>query len=147
MVLLTTEPLNPDDAVRSVMTDRDGAYVLFVGVVRNHARGKNVTGLEYQAYAPLAQAQLAKIANDVQVKWGLNCSILHRTGYLAVGESAVVVCVAASHRGDAFEACKWAIDTVKADVPIWKKEFAHDGTYWIEGTDALPADSEKEHAA
>ena len=139
MVLLTSEPLNPDDAVQSVMTESDGAYVLFVGVVRNHAKGKNVTGLEYHAYAPLAQAQMEKIAREVWEKWGLQCAILHRTGYLAVGEAAVVVCVAASHRGDAFEACRWAIDTVKADVPIWKKEFAHDGTYWIEGDAALPA--------
>lgn len=139
MVLLTTDPLHPDDAVRAVMTNSDGAYVLFVGVVRDHARNRKVTGLEYQAYAPLAQAQMEKIAGEVQANYGLRCAILHRTGYLAVGEAAVVVCVASSHRGDAFEACRWVIDTIKADVPIWKKEFAHDGTYWIEGENALPA--------
>ncbi len=147
MILLTESPLNPDEAVQSVLTDKDGAYVLFVGVVRDHARGKSVTGLEYQAYAPLAHAQLAKVAQDVETTWGLKCSILHRVGYLAVGEAAVVVCVAASHRGDAFAACKWAIDTIKADVPIWKKEFAHDGTYWIEGDDALPTLDETKETA
>ena len=73
MVLLTSEPLTPADAVSSVMTDSDGAYVLFVGVVRNHAKGKQVTGLEYHAYAPLAQAQMEKIAGDVHEKWGLKC--------------------------------------------------------------------------
>ena len=139
MIRLTSTPLDPDEAVRAVLTDTDGAYVLFVGVVRNHSRGKTVTGLEYQAYAPLAVSQMEKIADEVREKWGLACAILHRTGYVAIGEAAVVVCVAASHRGDAFEACKWAIDTIKTDVPIWKREFADDGTYWIEGSDALPA--------
>ena len=140
MIRLTEDPLNPDEAVSAVLTDTDGAYVLFVGVVRNHSRGKSVTGLEYQAYPPLAVAQMEKIKGGVYEQWGLDCAILHRTGRVAVGEAAVVVCVAASHRGDAFAACKWAIDTIKADVPIWKREFATDGTYWIEGDDALPAE-------
>jgi len=139
MILLTEEPLNPDDAVRAVMTHTDGAYVQFVGVVRSHARGRTVTGLEYQAYVPMAEAQMRRIAEQARERWGLACSILHRFGYIPVGEAAVVVCVASAHRAEAFDACRWVIDTVKAEVPIWKKEFANDGTYWIEGEEALPA--------
>jgi len=140
MIQLTDKPLHPQDAVDAVMTDSDGAYVLFMGVVRDHARGRAVTGLEYQAYAPLAEREMGRIVDAVRDRWGLSCALLHRFGYLAVGEASVVVCVAGAHRGDAFEACRWAIDTLKSDVPIWKKEFARDGTFWIEGDDAIKAE-------
>ena len=139
MVLLTTEPLEPQQAVAAVMTDSDGAYVQFVGVVRDHARGRCVMGLEYQVYAPMATAQMAKLVAEVKIRWGLACAILHRHGFIPVGEVAVVVCVASSHRAEAFEACRWAIDTLKHDVPIWKKEFCADGTFWIEGDEAVAA--------
>lgn len=139
MVLLTTEPLQPQQAVDAVMTDSDGAYVQFVGVVRDHSKGRSVTGLEYQVYAPMAVAQLEKLVAEVKARWGLACAILHRYGFIPVGETAVVVCVASSHRAEAFDACRWAIDTLKADVPIWKKEFCPDGTFWIEGDEAITA--------
>ena len=139
MVVLTTEPLEPQQAVAAVMTDSDGAYVQFVGVVRDHSKGRSVTGLEYQVYSPMAIAQLEKLVTEVKTRWGLACAILHRYGFIPVGETAVVVCVASSHRAEAFEACRWAIDTLKADVPIWKKEFCPDGTFWIEGDEAISA--------
>lgn len=139
MVLLTTESLQPQQAVEAVMTDSDGAYVQFVGVVRDHSKGRSVTGLEYQVYAPMAVAQLEKLVAEVKARWGLACAILHRYGFIPVGETAVVVCVASSHRAEAFDACRWAIDTLKADVPIWKKEFCPDGTFWIEGDEAITA--------
>jgi molybdopterin synthase catalytic subunit len=139
MVLLTTEPLQPQQAVEAVMTDSDGAYVQFVGVVRDHSKGRSVTGLEYQVYAPMATAQMEKLVAEVKVRWGLACAILHRYGFIPVGEIAVVVCVASSHRAEAFDACRWAIDTLKADVPIWKKEFCPNGTFWIEGDEAITA--------
>ena len=139
MIRLTTQRLDPQAAIDAVLTDADGAYVLFVGVVRDHSRGRAVTGLEYQVYAPLAEKQLARIAATVTERWGLACSVLHRHGPIPIGEAAVVVCVASPHRGEAFDACRWAIDTIKHDVPIWKKEFAADGTFWIEGDDAVPA--------
>jgi len=137
VILLTEELLDPQQAVAAVMTEADGAYVLFVGVVRNHSRGRSVTGLEYQAYRPLAEKQMRRLVDAVQERWGLRCAILHRFGYLAVGEASVVICVAGAHRAEAFEACRWAIDTLKAEVPLWKKEFATDGTYWIEGEEAI----------
>lgn len=139
MVVLTTEPLLPELAVKAVMTETDGAYVQFVGVVRDHARGRRVTGLEYQVYEPMAQAQLEKLAAQVKSRWGLACAILHRHGYIPVGETAVVVCVASSHRAEAFDACRWVIDTLKKEVPIWKKEFCPEGTFWIEGEEAVSA--------
>ena len=137
MVRLTDEILETKEAVEAVITEADGAYVLFVGIVRDHARGRKVTGLDYQAYLPMAERQMARIVAQVRERWGLACAILHRFGYLAVGEASVVICVASPHRAPAFEACQWVIDTLKADVPIWKKEFASDGTYWIEGDEAI----------
>ena len=145
MVMLLTEAvLDPQQAVKAVMTDADGAYVLFVGVVRNHSRGRSVTGLEYQAYRPMATAQLQRLVDAVKERWGLRCSILHRIGYIAVGEASVVICVAGAHRAECFDACEWTIDTLKADVPIWKKEFAADGTYWIEGEESIAAEQQRQ---
>lgn len=137
MVLLTDEPLNPEQAANAVITESDGAYVLFVGVVRDHARGRAVTGLEYQAYRPMAERQMRRVVDQVRERWGLACAILHRFGFLQVGEASVVICVASAHRAEAFDACRWAIDTLKRDVPIWKKEHARDGTFWIEGDAAI----------
>ena len=122
-VLLTEDVLEPMDAVNAVITDRDGAYVLFTGVVRNHSRGRDVSGIEYQAYIPMATSQMRRITEQVEQKWNLRCAILHRFGLVIVGEVSVVVVVASSHRAEAFDACRWAIDTLKNDVPIWKKEF------------------------
>ncbi|MBC8135915.1 MAG: molybdenum cofactor biosynthesis protein MoaE [Fibrella sp.] len=139
MVSLSPQPLDAQVAIDAVLTDSDGAYVLFVGVTRNHARGRSVTGLEYDAYKPLAENQMARIVATVRERWGLAAAILHRTGYVAVGEPSVVICVASAHRGEAFDACRWAIDTLKTDVPIWKKEHATDGTFWIEGDASIPA--------
>jgi len=139
VVLLTEEPLLIQTAIEAVLTDADGAYVLFVGVVRENARGRAVVGLEYQAYRPLAEKQMASIVAQVRERWGLSCAILHRIGYLSVGEPSVVICVASPHRAEAFDACRFAIDTLKQEVPIWKKEFATDGSFWIEGEESIPA--------
>src|SRR4051812_14556455 len=106
MILLTEALLEPQQAIDSVLTHSDGAYVLFVGVVRSHARGRAVTGLEYQAYVPMAEQQMHRLTDAVRDRWGLACSILHRFGYIPVGEAAVVVCVASSHRAEAFDACR-----------------------------------------
>ncbi len=143
MVLLSSEPLNPQTAVDAVLTGSDGAYVLFVGVTRDNARGRAVTGLEYDAYKPLAESQMKSIVDGVRERWSLSCAILHRTGYVAVGEPSVVICIASPHRAEAFTACEWAIDTLKANVPIWKKEHAADGTYWIEGENSIAAEAQR----
>lgn len=140
MVLLSPDPLDAQVAIDAVLTDSDGAYVLFVGVTRDNARGRDVTGLEYDAYKPLAETQMAKIVVAVRDRWGLASAILHRTGYVGIGEPSVVICVASAHRAEAFDACRWAIDTLKTDVPIWKKEYAKDGTFWIEGDASIASE-------
>ena len=139
MVRLALDPIDPRMAEDAVGGPENGAVVTFAGVVRNHSKGRAVVGLEYQAYEPMARAGMQAIVDQVRLRWGLACAILHRVGPVPVGEMAVVVAVSSAHRAEAFEACRWAIDTLKHDVPIWKKEHAVDGTWWIEGEDALPA--------
>ena len=110
-----------------------GGVVTFVGRVRDHARGRAIERLEYEAYPGMAERELEKIAAEAGVRWpGVRVAVAHRTGALAVGEIAVVVAAAAAHRAEAFEACRFAIDTLKERVPIWKKEVATDGAYWVE---------------
>jgi molybdopterin synthase catalytic subunit len=112
----------------------DGALCLFVGVVRDHHDGRSVSRLEYEAYEEMALAELQKLEQEVRRRWRLgDVRIVHRLGPLAIGEASVAVAVASAHRAEAFEACRYAIDTLKRTVPIWKKEFYADGSAWIEG--------------
>ena len=115
----------------------NGAVVTFIGQARNRSRGREVAYLEYDAYAPMAEKLLRKIAADAQAQWGVEAAIEHRTGRLELGEPSVVVCVGSPHRAAAFEACRYCIDTLKETVPIWKKEICPDGEFWIEGEDAV----------
>jgi molybdopterin synthase catalytic subunit len=111
--------------------------VLFVGTVRDNSRGPDgarhqIRYLEYSAYAPMALREMEKVAEEVRRRWDLPCAIGHRLGRLEVGEASVVIAVASPHRAVAFEACHWAIDEVKARVPVWKKEVACDGVWWVD---------------
>lgn len=109
-----------------------GAVDVFVGNVRNTTNGKPVERLEYEAYEPMALKEMRRIADDVQARWeGALVAIHHRMGILRVGEAAVVIAVATPHRAASFEACKYAIDTLKQTVPIWKKEVFADGEVWV----------------
>jgi MoaE-MoaD fusion protein len=117
-----------------------GAICTFTGVVRDSSRGRDVTHLEYEAYAGMAIAQMRKIGDEVAARWPeARIAIAHRTGRLEIGEPSVVVSVSCPHRAEAIAACKWGIDRLKESVPIWKKEHATDGTFWIEGAEAKPA--------
>jgi molybdopterin synthase catalytic subunit len=119
---------------RAVEHPSIGGIVTFEGVVRDSNKGKRVSYLEYEAYPEMAEAEMAKIAAEVARRWGADrVALVHRVGRLEIGECSVVVMVACPHRGEAFEACRYAIDTLKATVPIWKKEVAEDGEEWIEG--------------
>jgi molybdopterin synthase catalytic subunit len=137
IVKITRDPL--DEAavttlVRSLADPADGGIVIFQGVVRDNARGKRVRYLEYDAYPEMAEQQMASIAAEVERRWHTgNVALVHRIGRLEIGECSVVVVVACPHRGEAFEACRYAIDTLKTTVPIWKKEVAEDGEEWVEG--------------
>ena len=137
IVKITRDPLDEvavTTLVRSLADPADGGVVIFQGVVRDNARGKRVRYLEYDAYPEMAEQQMATIAAEVERRWHTgNVALVHRIGQLEIGECSVVVVVACPHRGEAFEACRYAIDTLKTTVPIWKKEVAEDGEEWVEG--------------
>lgn len=134
---LTREPIDEDSVRQMVSAPECGAVVVFAGVVRNHSRGREVRYLEYEAYEPMALKQMQEIAGEAAQRWGARVAVVHRLGGMDVGETSVVIAVATPHREQAFEACRWCIDTLKEQVPIWKKEVCPDGTYWIEGDEAV----------
>jgi molybdopterin synthase catalytic subunit len=130
---ITTEPIDVEALYRAVLRDRDGAVVTFCGVVREYSdSGRAVRYLEYEAYPEMAEAQMRAIGAEIKRRWDIDdVAMVHRTGRLEIGEASVVIAVAAPHRGEAFDACEYAIDTLKATVPIWKKEVFADGEVWV----------------
>ena len=137
VIKITRDPLD-DAAVRELVSAAthasDGGVVTFEGVVRDHARGKRIRYLEYDAYPEMAEEKMTAIATEVASRWQTDhVAIVHRIGRLESGECSVVVVVACPHRAEAFDACRYAIDTLKTTVPIWKKEVAEDGEEWVEG--------------
>ncbi len=130
---ISDRPLVESEVVARVAGDDIGGVVSFVGTVRDHARGHRIQYLEYEAYPEMAEREMQKIADEAARRWsGTRVAIAHRTGHLEIGEAAVVVAAVAPHRGEAFEACRFAIDTLKTTVPIWKKEVAESGEYWVD---------------
>ena len=126
-------PLSPDDIAARVDDPAAGGVVIFSGVVRNETGGRPVKFLEYEAHAAMAEAKLREIGAAIRGRWpGVKrVAMLHRIGRLEIGESSVLIAVSAAHRGDAFEACRYAIDTLKRIVPVWKKEHFEDGEVWV----------------
>lgn len=130
---ISDAPLDEAEVVRRVAGDDTGGVVSFVGTVRDHSRGHSIKYLEYEAYPEMAEREMQKICDEAAQRWpGTRVAIAHRIGHLDIGAAAVVVVAAAPHRGEAFEACRYAIDTLKITVPIWKKEMATDGEYWVD---------------
>lgn len=130
---LSDRPLDEAEVVARVTGDDAGGIVTFVGQVRDRARGREIEHLEYEAYPEMAEREMEKIAAAAAERWpGARVAIAHRTGHLEIGDLAVVIVAAAPHRAEAFEACRFAIDTLKETVPIWKKEVATDGQYWVD---------------
>ncbi len=130
---VVTEPLSPDAIAAEVDDPGAGGIVIFSGVVRNETGGRPVKFLEYEAHAPMAEVKMREIGEAVRVRWpGVRrVAMLHRIGRLEIGEASVLIAVAAAHRADAFEACRYAIDTLKRIVPVWKKEHFEDGEVWV----------------
>jgi molybdopterin synthase catalytic subunit len=127
-------PLDAAEAVGAVAGPDRGAIATFHGVARDHHRGRRVVALEYHAYAAMAEETLKRIGREVEERFGTpHVAILHRVGRLAIGETSVIVAVAAAHRREALAACAYAIERLKEVVPIWKKEHGEDGARWIEG--------------
>ena len=130
---LSDAPLDVGAVVARVMGPDAGGLVTFVGAVRDASRGHDIRHLEYEAYAGMAEREMEKIADEASAQWpGTRVAVAHRTGHLEIGDLAVVIAAAAPHRGEAFAACRYTIDTLKERVPIWKKEVATDGEYWVE---------------
>ena len=129
---VTAEPLSLDAAVAEVADEQAGAIATFTGTVRRQSRGREVTHLEYEAYAEMAEDVMAKLAADLEARHELcRVAIHHRVGRLEIGEASVVIAVSAPHRQDALAACREAIDTLKETVPLWKKELYEGGGEWI----------------
>ena len=134
IIQLTRAPLDRNALVAAVSDPAVGGIVVFEGVVRNSARGKQVRYLEYDVYEEMAEQQIRTIIEEVQQRWGVErVAVAHRFGRLEIGEASVIIVVATPHRAEAFEACRYIIDTLKSTVPIWKKEVATDGEEWVEG--------------
>ena len=133
MFRVTTEPLSVQQVNDLVKRPTDGAVVTFDGIVRNNFDGRSVRYLEYEAYAAMAEKKLAEIGAEVQQKFAVGeIAMMHRIGRLEIGESSIVIAIAAPHRHAAFEACAYAMDRVKAEVPVWKKEsFADGDDHWV----------------
>lgn len=121
----------------------DGAVVTFLGLVRNHNLGRSVRYLEYEAYEPLALKAFERIASEIGERWpSARLALHHRVGKLLVGEASVAIATRSPHRGDAYAACRYAIERVKQIAPIWKHEFFDGGEVWIEGATANPDDQQ-----
>lgn len=133
--LLTRNPIDIQTLAGRLRRPEDGAVVVFEGVVRDNANGKDVRFLEYEAYESMALGKIEEIGARAKEKFDIReIAIVHRLGHMEIGECSIAIVVASAHRGPAFDACRYAIDTVKQIVPIWKKEFYTDGEVWIEGT-------------
>jgi molybdopterin synthase catalytic subunit len=134
LAALTRDPIDAAKLIAAAQRGEDGAVVVFDGIVRNHSRGRQTLHLDYEAYEEMALRQMREIGSQAREKFAVRqVTIVHRLGRLEVGESSVVIVVASEHRAQAFEACRWLIDTLKQTVPIWKKETFADGAVWAPG--------------
>jgi molybdopterin synthase catalytic subunit len=132
---LCDRPLDLAALIRQVESAERGGITSFVGTVRDHHEGREVRRLEYQAYAPMAEAECGRIVAETERRWPVRVALRHRVGRLEIGEAAVVIAVAGAHRDEAFAACRHVIEEVKRRVPIWKRELYADGTeQWVDPT-------------
>lgn len=133
-VRIVREPIVPHDIIPLLERPQDGAIVIFDGMVRNHSRNRTTLYLEYDAYESMALTKLQELVAEAKQRFTIrNVALVHRLGHLEVGESSVLIAVFSAHRADAFDACRWIIDTLKRTVPIWKKEYFEDGAVWADG--------------
>ena len=131
MVLILSTPIDVSRIISEITTPESGGIDVFIGTVRNHSDGRKVRQLEYSAYTRMAESLMGEIEQEMRQRWPVHgVALVHRVGMLAVGDVAVVTGVSATHRVQAFEACRYAIDRIKAVVPIWKKEYYDDGPAW-----------------
>lgn len=131
---LVLEPIDSQRLIASVKAGEDGAVAIFDGIVRNNTKGRKTLYLDYSAYEEMALDQMRKLAEEAVIRFNVrDVTMVHRLGRLEVGETSILIAVASAHRGAAFDACRWLIDTLKQQVPIWKKEVFVDGAVWAPG--------------
>ena len=143
LIDLTPEPLRAERAIAFVSHADAGGIATFVGTTRAETSpaGMPLLALDYEAYAEMALAAMRSLAARARERWPVRrLALLHRVGRVAVGEPSVIVAVSCGHRAEAFEACRWLIDSLKAEVPVWKKEVWADGSAtWVEGSEVHSA--------
>jgi MoaE-MoaD fusion protein len=133
-IRLQREAIDAGLLLAAVKEGEAGAVVVFDGIVRNNTRGRRTLYLDYESYEAMALSQMQGLARDAQQRFGVRrVALVHRLGRLQVGETSVLIVVASAHRAQAFDACRWIIDTLKKTVPIWKKEWFEDGAVWADG--------------
>ena len=131
-VRIIEKPLDTIECLKSIEDDSVGGHSLFIGTTRNHSKGEKVIKLEFEAYESMAIKVLVQICREAEEKWPVFKTLIHhRVGTVGLGEAAVIVGVSASHRDEAFKACRYIIDELKGRAPIWKKEFLVDGEVWV----------------
>ncbi len=133
-ISLMRGPIDAEKLVAAAKRGEDGAVVVFDGIVRNNTRGRRTLHLDYEAYEEMAEKKLRELAVEAGSRFGVRqVTMVHRLGRLQVGETSVLIVVASAHRAQAFDACRWLIDTLKKTVPIWKRETFADGVVWAPG--------------
>ncbi len=134
---ITDAPIEPEAVLAQVGDASDGAVLLFLGVVRNHADERPVRGMRYEAYREMAERELAAIAGEAAERLGTDrIAVVHRTGELSIGEPSVAIAVSSPHRAEAYDASRFVIEAIKARLPVWKHEHYADGaSRWVEGVD------------
>lgn len=131
---IVRDKIDTQQVLAEIKRPEDGAAVVFEGIVRNHSRGRRTLYLDYEAYEDMALKQMESLAAQALAQFEIrDVRIFHRLGRLQIGETSVLIVVASAHRADAFDACRWLIDTLKRTVPIWKKEYFEDGAVWAAG--------------
>ena len=135
--LLVRERIDTEEVVAQLKAPEDGAVVVFDGFVRNNFKGQRTLYLEYESYETMAYAKIREIGAEIHQKFPIHrVGIVHRLGRLEIGETSVVIVITSAHRAAAFDACRYAIDTLKRVVPIWKKEYFAGGAVWAEGEES-----------
>jgi molybdopterin synthase catalytic subunit len=149
LILLVRQTIDSDALINHVRTAGDGAIVTFDGCVRNQSHGRRTLYLDYEAYEAMALTKMREIAGEVHDKFSIDrVAIAHRLGRLEIGETSVFIAASAAHRAAAFDACRYAIDTLKRSVPIWKKEYFEDGAVWADGElPPVPQDTQNQKRA
>lgn len=130
MFLIQDEPISTQAVADAVRDPGCGALLIFEGVTRDNFEGRKVRGLQYEAFAELAVPVMQDIAKEARSRWDARVAMVHRTGSLGIGEVSLVIAVSTPHRGECYEASRFAIEEVKRRLPVWKKEVYDDGSAW-----------------